>query len=77
MLVPDGHEVAAIIHAPLAAFLTSAPIEMVSADRDGLRLRYGAYRVGDHLVWGATAGILGRLGVYLATEESDASATPG
>lgn len=74
-LVPDGHEVAAIIHAPLAAFLVSAPIEMVSADRDGLRLRYGAYRVGDHLVWGATAGILGRLGAYLSTDESDATAS--
>ena len=65
-LTPDGYEVASIITAPLAAFLPEAPIEIVTAERDGYRLRYGAYRVGEHLVWGATAGILGRLGVYLA-----------
>lgn len=70
-LMPDGHEVAAIVNAPLAAFLPSAPIEMVTEERDGLRLRYGAYRVGDHLVWGATAGILGRLGAYLGATGSD------
>jgi 8-oxo-dGTP pyrophosphatase MutT (NUDIX family) len=66
-LTPDGYEVASILTAPLAAFLPDAPIEMVTAERDGFRLRYGAYRVGDHLVWGATAGILGRLGAYLAS----------
>ncbi len=64
-LTPDGYEVASIITAPLAAFLPGAPIEIVTEDRDGFRLRYGAYRVGEHLVWGATAGILGRLGAYL------------
>lgn len=65
-LVADGYEVAAVVSAPLATFLPSAPIEMVAEDRDGLRLRYGAYRVGDLLVWGATAGMLGRLGAFLA-----------
>jgi 8-oxo-dGTP pyrophosphatase MutT (NUDIX family) len=70
-LVPDGHEVAAIVRAPIAAFLPSAPIEIVTAERDGLRLRYGAYRVGDHLVWGATAGMLGRLGAHLAATRPD------
>lgn len=64
-LTPDGYEVAAIITAPLATFLPGAPIEIVTADREGFRFRYGAYRVGDHLVWGATANILGRLGAYL------------
>ena len=66
LTVADGHEVAAVFSAPLAAFLPGAPIEIVTAERDGVRLRYGAYRVGDRLVWGATAGILGRLGAYLA-----------
>jgi len=65
MLSPDNHEVAAILTAPLAAFLPGAPIEIVTEQRDGFWLRYGGYRVGDHLVWGATAGILGRLGAYL------------
>lgn len=64
-LTPDGYEVAAIVSAPLAAFLPESPVEIATAERDGYRLRYGGYRVGAHLVWGATAGILGRLGVYL------------
>ena len=50
-----------------AAFVAGAPIEMVDAERDGYRFRYGAYRVGEHLVWGATAGILGRLGAFLGS----------
>ncbi|MEX2547351.1 MAG: CoA pyrophosphatase [Chloroflexota bacterium] len=64
-LIADGYEVASIFTAPLAAFLPGAPIEIVTSERDGFRLRYGAFRVGEHLVWGATAGILGRLGAYL------------
>jgi 8-oxo-dGTP pyrophosphatase MutT (NUDIX family) len=68
LLQPDEHEVAAIVHAPLAAFVPPAPIEIVTAERDGYLLRYGAYRVGDYLVWGATAGILGRFGAYLARD---------
>jgi 8-oxo-dGTP pyrophosphatase MutT (NUDIX family) len=66
MLVANVHEVAAIIHAPLASFVPPAPIEIVTAERDGYLLRYGAYRLGEHLVWGATAGILGRFGAFLA-----------
>jgi len=64
-VTPDKHEVASVFSAPLAAFLSEAPIEIVTAERDGYLLRYGAYRVGEHLVWGATAGILGRLGAFL------------
>lgn len=74
VLRPDGYEVASIITAPLSAFLPGAPIEMVTADRDGFRLRYGAYRVGEHLVWGATAGILGRLGAHLGAIRSPTDA---
>jgi 8-oxo-dGTP pyrophosphatase MutT (NUDIX family) len=68
-LLPDGYEVARVIAAPLAAFVAGAPIEMVDAERDGFRFRYGAYRVGEHLVWGATAGILGRLGAFLGRDD--------
>ncbi len=64
-LAPDGYEVASVFGAPLAAFIKGAPIEIVTAERDGYTLRYGAYRVGEHLVWGATAMILGRLGAFL------------
>ena len=65
-LTPDGYEVAAIVDAPLDAFLPDARMEIVTADRDGLRLRYAAYPVEGHLVWGATARILGGLGRHLA-----------
>jgi 8-oxo-dGTP pyrophosphatase MutT (NUDIX family) len=66
-LAADGHEVAAVIRAPLAAFLPGAPIQHVTAERNGLNLRYGAYPVGGYLVWGATARILGGLGAILAS----------
>ena len=65
-LTPDGYEVAEVFGAPVSAFLAGAPIEIVTAERDGFRLRYGGYRVGRHLVWGATAMMLGRLGAYLS-----------
>jgi hypothetical protein len=39
---------------------------VTTAERDGYRLRYGGYRIGQYHVWGATAGILGRFGAYLA-----------
>jgi 8-oxo-dGTP pyrophosphatase MutT (NUDIX family) len=64
-LTPDGYEVASVFAAPLGAFVKGAPIEIVTDVRDGYTLRYGAYRVGARLVWGATAMMLGRLGAYL------------
>lgn len=76
ILVPDGREVASIFSARMAAFLPSAPMETVVADRDGFRLRYGGYRIGGHHVWGATAFLLARLGAYVARAESGVK-TPG
>lgn len=64
-LVPDGYEVATVISAPLESFLPDARIETVTAERDGLRLRYGGYQIGRHHVWGATAMMLARFGAYL------------
>jgi 8-oxo-dGTP pyrophosphatase MutT (NUDIX family) len=66
---PDNVETVAVFTAPLAAFIPPAPIEITTAERDGFRLRYGGYRIGAYHVWGATAGILGRLGVYLAQKD--------
>ena len=60
---PD--EVASIVRAPLAAFLPAAPIQVVEREIRGWRLRFGAYPVGGHLVWGATARVLGQLGALL------------
>lgn len=67
---PDSVETVAVFTAPVAAFIPPAPIETTTAERDGYRLRYGGYRIGEYHVWGATAGILGRLGVWLANEET-------
>lgn len=64
-LEPDPREVAHVFSAPLSAFLPGAPIEVITDERDGLRLRYGVFRVADHVVWGATALMLGGLGVLL------------
>lgn len=66
-LVPDPREVASIILAPISAFLPGAPIEIVEAARDGYRLRYGAYPIQGHQVWGATARVLGQLGALLGS----------
>ncbi len=69
-LAPDGFEVAEIIHAPLAAFLPGAAIERTAEAIDGFQLRYGGYRIGRHLVWGATAMMLGRFGAYLGADSA-------
>jgi len=61
----DEREVARILHVPVRHFLPEAPIEIVEAERDGWRLRYGAFPVGEHRIWGATARVLGQLGAIL------------
>lgn len=57
---PD--EVASIVRAPLAAFVAGAPIAIVETTIGDVPLRFGAYHVAGHRVWGATARILGQLG---------------
>jgi 8-oxo-dGTP pyrophosphatase MutT (NUDIX family) len=64
-LVPDGHEVVDVLFAPLASFLGGAPIEIVEREINGYPIRYGAYPIAGHSVWGATARILGQLGALL------------
>ena len=49
----------------MAAFLPGAPFEIVNRTIGGSPIRYGAYRVDDLLVWGATARILSQLGAVL------------
>jgi len=67
VLTPDEREVAAILRVPVAAFLPHSPIEMVEEERDGYRLRYGAYPFGGYRIWGATARVLGQLGAILGS----------
>jgi 8-oxo-dGTP pyrophosphatase MutT (NUDIX family) len=64
-LHPSPDEVAGIIRAPLASFLPRAEIELVETTVREFPLRFGAYRIGEHRVWGATARILGQLGALL------------
>jgi 8-oxo-dGTP pyrophosphatase MutT (NUDIX family) len=73
VLVADQREVASILLAPVRHFLPDAPIEIVEAQRDGWRLRYGAYPVGRHQIWGATARVLGQLGATLALDARNPS----
>jgi hypothetical protein len=67
-LHPDPREVAELLRVPVATFLPGAPIQLVEEVRDGWRLRYGAYLVGRHRVWGATARVMGQLGAVLGDE---------
>ena len=69
---PARAEVAAIIEAPLEVFVSGAPIEVVERTIGERRIRYGAYRVGERLVWGATARILGQLGALVGRSGQDA-----
>ena len=64
-LHPDPREVAELLRVPVATFLPGAPIEIVEEVRDGWHLRFGAYLVGPHRVWGATARVMGQLGAVL------------
>lgn len=62
---PDPREVAGILEVPLRHFLSDAPVETVAQSLDGWQLRYGAYPVQGHRVWGATGRVLGQLGAVL------------
>lgn len=64
-LHPDAREVAAILTVPVRHFLPDAPVEIVEEERDGWRLRYGAYPVEGYRVWGATGRVLAQLGAVL------------
>ncbi len=58
-------EVARIVHAPIAAFLPSAPVEVVERVVRGWPVRHGIFAVEGLSVWGATATILSQLGAVL------------
>lgn len=66
--VADPREVAAILEAPVTAFLPGIPPVIVDPDPRGRPYRYGAYVVEGRFVWGATAAILGQLGALLGDE---------
>ena len=64
-LVAQPTEVAAILEAPLEAFLPHGEVVMVERELQGFGLRYGGYPVEGLHVWGMTAMVLGSLGAWL------------
>ena len=75
--VADPREVAALLTVPVRHFLPDAPVEVVEEERDGWRLRYGAYPVQGYRVWGATGRVLGQLGAVLSAVEHRRRLSPG
>jgi 8-oxo-dGTP pyrophosphatase MutT (NUDIX family) len=65
VFVADPREVAAILEAPVTAFLPDVAPVIIDPDPRGRPLRYGAYLVEGRIVWGATAAILGQFGAVL------------
>jgi len=70
VLVPQPSEVAAILEAPLAAFLPDGDLQVVEREIRGWQLRYAAYPIEGLNVWGMTARVLGGLGAWLAREDA-------
>lgn len=70
-LTRHEREVAAILHVPASVFAAGAAIEVVDEERDGYRMRYGAYLFEGHRIWGATARVLGQLGAVLVDPTRD------
>jgi len=69
LLVPQASEVAAILEAPVSAFLPGGELVWVERVIRGWDLRYAAYPVDGLAVWGMTARVLGGLGAWLAQDE--------
>ncbi len=70
ILVPQPSEVAAILEAPVAAFLPDGELVWVEREIRGWDLRYAAYPVEGLGVWGMTARVLGGLGAWLGRNET-------
>ena len=58
-------EVAAILEAPVRAFLPGAELLHVEREIRGWQIRYAAYPIDGLAVWGMTARVLGGLGAWL------------
>lgn len=67
-LTPQDSEVAAILEAPVAAFLPGAELLHVEREIRGVEIRYAAYPIDGLAVWGMTARVLGGLGAWIGRE---------
>jgi 8-oxo-dGTP pyrophosphatase MutT (NUDIX family) len=70
VLVAQPSEVAAILEAPLSAFLPDGELVWVEREIRGWDLRYAAYPIQGLGVWGMTARVLGGLGAWMGREEA-------
>jgi 8-oxo-dGTP pyrophosphatase MutT (NUDIX family) len=66
LMTPQPSEVAAILEAPVSAFLPDGELVWVEREIRGWDLRYAAYPIDGLAVWGMTARVLGGLGAWLA-----------
>ncbi len=59
LLIPEPSEVEYIIELPLTAFLKSETLSLAHIQvREGISIRTPAFKVDEHIIWGATAMIL-------------------
>jgi 8-oxo-dGTP pyrophosphatase MutT (NUDIX family) len=70
VMTPQDAEVAAILEAPVRAFLPDAALLLVERRIRGWQIRYAAYPIDGLAVWGMTARVLGGLGAWLGREEA-------
>lgn len=66
VMTPQDAEVAAILEAPVRAFLPDGELLQVEREIRGWQIRYAAYPIDGLAVWGMTARVLGGLGAWLA-----------
>lgn len=69
-MIPQPAEVAAILEAPVRAFLPGAALVHVEREIRGWRIRYAAYPIDGLAVWGMTARVLGGLGAWLGRPDA-------
>ena len=65
VMTPQASEVAAILEAPVRAFLPDGELLHVEREIRGWQIRYAAYPIDGLAVWGMTARVLGGLGAWL------------
>ena len=68
VMTPQASEVAAILEAPVAAFLPNGELVHLERSFRDFDLRYAAYPIEGLAVWGMTARVLGGLGAWLGRD---------
>lgn len=66
LMTAQPSEVAAILEAPVRAFLPGGELVYLEREIRGWQIRYAAYPIDGLTVWGMTARVLGGIGAWLA-----------